>query len=118
MTAADSARPGPLGPGVYAQITGLTSAVALSASFPPGTGTIGGKTYTNVNVALIVAQDQDVRWRDDGTDPSATVGMLLKKDTPFWYKGDMNKIKFFQTTATAILNVTFYAVDEAAAACL
>jgi len=84
----------PLG---YEQITGLTSAKALT---PP----------TGARIVALQAQDQNVRWRDDGTDPTATVGMILiAGDAPWVYNGDdLDAIKFFEAAATAILNVSYY----------
>lgn len=109
MTAAATAQPGPLGRGSYVQITSLSAAVALSASFPAGTGTIpGGGTYTDFNVALIQAETQNVRWRDDGTAPTTTVGHILAAGESMFYEGDMNNLKFIEVTASAKLNVTFY----------
>lgn len=83
----------PLG---YQQVTGLTTAKALTV--PAG-----------ASRALIYAEAQNVRWRDDGTDPIATVGMLLLTTTgPLEYKGDLAAIKFIEATATAKLNVVYY----------
>ena len=109
MTAAANCRPGPLGRGVYVQLTSLSSSTALSASFPAGTGTVtGGATYTDVNVALIQAESQNVRWRDDGTAPTSTVGHILYVGESMFYEGDMNNLKFIETAASAKLSVTFY----------
>ena len=83
----------PLG---YQQITVLSSAAGLSV--PPG-----------ATSAVIVAETQAVRWRDDGTDPSATVGMPLAVDTALEYGGDLSAIRFFEQAAGAKLNVSYFA---------
>lgn len=88
----------------YQQITSMGSAGGLTL---PTTDKNGLKQKPTV--AWIVAESQDVRWRDDGTDPSATVGMLLPKNTLLVYDGDLSKIKFIETTASAKLNVSYYA---------
>ena len=81
----------------YQQITDLSSAVGLTA--PVG-----------ATIAFINAQTQAVRWRDDGTDPSATVGQRLAVvDTDFLYNGDLSAIRFFEEAASAVLNVSYYA---------
>ena len=49
-----------------------------------------------------------MRWRDDGVDPTASVGMLLVAGTPLQYDGDLSRIKFIETTASAKLNVSYY----------
>jgi hypothetical protein len=60
------------------------------------------------NFALIVAETQDVRWRDDGTAPTSTVGMLLKAGVIFQYDGDLSKIKFIETASSAKVNISYY----------
>lgn len=79
----------------YQQITNLSSAVGLTVP--------SGSQY-----ARIQSVTQAVRWRDDGTSPTATVGMHLSVDTDMWYDGDLNAIEFFEEAASAELNVSFY----------
>jgi hypothetical protein len=85
-----------LKPKGYQQITSLAAATGLTVP-------VGGAKY-----ALIKCETQSVRWRDDGTDPTAAIGMLIDVGDEFWYTGDITKIKFIQTTATAVLNVCYY----------
>ena len=82
----------PLG---FQQITGLSSATGLTV--PSG-----------ALIALIQAESQDVRWRDDGTNPTQTVGMTLGTGLSLPYTGDLSLIKFIETTASAKLNVSYY----------
>jgi len=63
---------------------------------------------TGATHALIQAQDQDIRWRDDGTDPTDTVGVVLKAGYDIWYTGDLSAFKAIQTAATGKLNVVYY----------
>lgn len=79
----------------YQQITNLSASTSLTV--PSGATT-----------CILMAETQDVRWRDDGTDPTASVGMLLKKETPFYYTGNLAEIEFIQTTASASLSVSYY----------
>jgi hypothetical protein len=58
--------------------------------------------------ALIVAEVAGVRWRDDGTAPTASVGMPLAVGVPLQYDGDLTKIQFIQQSAGAIINVSYY----------
>lgn len=83
----------------YQQITVLTSAVGLT--IPPSCG--GPPT-----LAVITAEAQAVRYRDDSTDPTASVGMPLAVGVLLNYEGTLSKIKFIEQTATAKLNVSFY----------
>lgn len=82
----------PLG---FQQITSLSSAVGLTV--PSGALT-----------ALIQAESQDVRWRDDGTNPTATVGVTLGTGLTLPYTGDLSAIKFIEISASAKLNVSYY----------
>ena len=82
----------PLG---YQQITSLSSATALTV--PVG-----------ALVALIQAETQNVRWRDDGTNPTASVGMTIGVGSTLPYTGDLSAIKFIQATASATLNISYY----------
>ena len=84
----------PLG---YQQITSLSTATALTV---PG----------GANLAIIECETQSVRWRDDGTAPTASVGMLLATGSYFIYNGNLSAIEFIQTTASASLSVSYYAV--------
>lgn len=87
----------------YQQITDLSSAIGLTvpARTPEGLS-------AKANFALIIAETQNVRWRDDGVDPTASVGMLLVAGTPLQYDGDLSKIKFIESTASAKLNISYY----------
>lgn len=59
------------------------------------------------NRVLIQAEAQNWRWRDDGTDPTATVGMLLVAGDTMFYEGDLTKFKAIPAAAGAILNITY-----------
>lgn len=85
-----------LTPKGYEQIASLAAAAALTVP--------AGAVY-----AMIEAETNDVRWRDDGTNPTATVGMKLLADSTIFYTGDLAAIRFIETTATAKLNVAYYA---------
>lgn len=98
------------GPKGYAQHTTTTPVQNLESD--PATGNKlseckPGKPFR----ALIQAEAQDIRWTDDGeTVPTAAIGMLLKANTVLEYEGDLSKFQFIQTTAGAILNVSFYGI--------
>lgn len=82
----------PLG---YQQITSLSAAAGLTV--PAG-----------AQRARIVATTQAVRWRDDGTNPTGTVGMPLAVNTELEYEGDLAAIKFIEQVASAAINVSYY----------
>jgi len=80
----------------YQQITSLSASAALTV--PSG-----------ATLALIVPETQNVRWRDDGTAPTASVGMPIFVGASLSYDGDLNRIRFIEETASAKLNISYYA---------
>lgn len=79
----------------YQQITSLGSATALTVP-------------TGATTAVITAEAQAVRYRDDGTDPSATVGMPVAVAVALTYTGPLKNVKFIEQTSGAKLNVLYY----------
>lgn len=79
----------------YQQITSLSSATALTVP-------------TGADRALIQATTQNVRWRSDGTNPTATIGMQLAAGDSLFYTGNLAALKFIEETASAVLNITYY----------
>jgi hypothetical protein len=82
----------PLG---FQQITSLSAATALTV--PAG-----------ATIAVIQTEAQAVRWRDDGTDPTATVGLPLSVGTQLEYSGNLAALKFIEQASGAKLNVSYY----------
>lgn len=84
----------PLG---YQQLTNITAATALTV--PPG-----------ARFARLRAEAQDVRFRDDGTAPTASAGDLLRASDTDWlmYDGNLRAIQVIAAAAGAILNVSYY----------
>ena len=81
----------------FEQITGLSSVKGLTAG-----------TYDGATMALIQAEDQNVRWRSDGTNPSTSVGHVLHAGNSMRYMGTLSAIKFIEETASAKLNVSYF----------
>jgi len=79
----------------YQQLTSVSTATGLTV--PAG-----------ATMALIVAENQSVRWRDDGTAPTAGVGMLLPVNSSLNYDGDLRRIQFIEILASATVNVSYY----------
>lgn len=89
----------------YGQITSLSAAVAVSsatfagaAGFPAGTSEV-----------VLQPETQNVRYRDDGTNPTASVGMILFAGTMYTF--DINQIarmNVIETVASAKLNISCY----------
>ena len=78
------------------QITSL-SAAAPFASIPTG-----------AKLATVTPEVQPVRYRDDGTAPTASIGPLLYPGLVWSYSGPLASIQFIQTAASATIDVCFY----------
>jgi len=63
----------------------------------------------NSRVCIIQAATQNIRWRDDGIDPTANSGMILAAGRDMLYTGDLAKIRFIEEAASSELNIAFYA---------
>lgn len=86
----------------YQQLTSIDTASTLTVPTP---ASCGGA----VSAALIKAEAQAVRYRDDGVAPTTTVGMPLAIGEPgLFYEGTLTKLQFISATAGAKLNVLYY----------
>jgi len=86
---------GTIAPCGFQQLTALSAAVALTV--PEGADT-----------AMIQAENQQVRWRDDGTNPTATVGMFIPAGQSIWFTGNLSRVKFIEEAPSAKLDVAYY----------
>lgn len=82
----------PLG---FQQITSLTAAVSLTV--PAGART-----------AWLSIETANVRMRDDGTAPTATVGLVLVSGNDYMYSGNLPAIKLIAATGTPVVDVLYY----------
>lgn len=85
----------PLG---YAQAS-LTTVQALSALL----AVPSGATY-----AVISPETNGFRWRDDGTNPTAAIGMPVAAGATLTYDGDLSAIKLVSQTGTCTVNVSYF----------
>lgn len=82
---------------------------------PKGWGTVVNPTtatiipaVTGSKVAIIQAETGGIRYRDDGTPPTSTVGMLIPANTSVAYQGDLTTIKVIQASGAATVNILYY----------
>lgn len=87
-----------LQPKGYVQDTTISTATAIASVVPAGATRV-----------LIKVTGQPVRWRDDGVDPTASVGMLIDVGDELWYTGQVRALRFIETAASAVLDMAFYA---------
>jgi hypothetical protein len=81
----------------YQQITSLSSATGLTV---PSVDLNG--LSCRPSIAIIVSETQAVN-------PTASIGMPLAAGVTLQYDGDLTKIKFIEQSASAKLNVSYYA---------
>jgi hypothetical protein len=91
----------------YQQISAATLATSTHLTLPTQ---INGQP---INLAVIQCNvaATSVRWRDDGTAPTATVGMVIGGTVSFEldYTGDLTIIQFIVAVGAPILDITYYA---------
>lgn len=83
----------------YQQITVLTSSTGL---------TVPTAASQRPVKCRIVAETAAMRWRDDGTAPTASVGQPLAIGAELIYDGDLNAIRFIQQAINGVLNITYF----------
>jgi hypothetical protein len=89
----------PLG---FAQITITGSPQTFAAA--------GVTVPTGARLAVMTVDAANVRYRDDGTAPTASIGIQLSSSAtqPYEYSGDLAAIQFIAVSGSPLLNVAFY----------
>ncbi len=80
----------------YQQLT--VSNVAVGLTFPTG----GDPHYA------LIRTTGAVRWRDDGTAPTAAIGVPMNANESLEYDGKLSKIKFIRQSVDATLDISYY----------
>jgi hypothetical protein len=81
----------------YQQISAATLAAATGLTIPTG-----------ASIAVVRVDTAPVRWRDDGTAPTAAIGMqMLSTDPPFMFD-NLASLKFILASGSPVLNVSYY----------
>jgi hypothetical protein len=83
---------------VSAAAVGLTITAASAAS----------AQWSAPNYAIFYAEGASARWRDDGTDPTTTVGMPLPANQYFYYEGRLSSFRLIGVTGSTIVNCALY----------
>jgi len=82
----------------YEELAPTTSTGFTSTVITPTSGTYAGMT---ARAALIGVETHPVRFRMDGTDPTATEGVILNKDNYYTIIGQLN-VRNFHCIDTAV----------------
>ena len=86
----------PLG---YQQITATTLAASTGLTVPTG---------ASVAVVINGVASTAVRWRDDGTAPTGSIGMYMPPSVYMNFSGNLSSIKFILATGLPFLDVSYY----------
>jgi hypothetical protein len=74
-----------------------------------GSGPVGFTLPTQAAYAIIDCETAPVRWRADGVNPTATVGMRLLADERLLMDvADLSAVRFIAIAATANLNIHYF----------
>lgn len=73
-----------------------------------GLASLGTGIPTGATIVSIQAEDQNIRWRDDGTSPTASVGMRLFVGETITYSGDLTAIELIEEANDAKGNACYY----------
>jgi len=87
----------PLG---YCQLTASGTAALIS--------TCSGGIPNLTIWAVICIEIANIRWRDDGTSPTATVGMPLISGTCLDYSGTMGAFSVIAQSGSPVIDISFY----------
>lgn len=75
-----------------------TSLATIMTTVPLGTALL-----------IISAETQAIRWRDDGVDPTATIGYPLAAGAELRYTArDLSRLRFISQVNGALLNIVCY----------
>ena len=63
----------------------------------------------NATMAVLQAESANVRYRDDGTAPTASVGMIvISGAAPLLYTGTLTALQIIAASGSPLLDVSFY----------
>lgn len=82
------------------QLTGSVGVLVLT------TGSIGA--ISGADAAVIAVSGNDVRYRDDGGQPSSSFGVLLKANTTFDFSGNFTNLQFATVGGAATVDIATY----------
>jgi hypothetical protein len=73
-----------------------------------GSGLMTLTVPPNATMALIEVEGQAIRWRDDGTAPTAAIGMPVAVGQEWQYSGPLAALQLIAQSGTATVNISYY----------
>jgi|SRR5579872_1351589 len=83
----------------YQQSTSLSTSAAINLPSIP----------SNAASALISVESAGVRWRDDATDPTSSVGNPVSAGQALCYAQDLARFRVIGQSGSPTIDVTYYA---------
>lgn len=90
-----------IGPGAGSTPLGYQQITSLSAA-------TGFTIPTGATIALVTVETQAVRVRDDGTNPTASVGFPINVGSVVLFNTSLSAVKFIEQTPSAKIDVLYY----------
>jgi hypothetical protein len=101
---------GSLTEGVKVEANGsfVAHEIGVAVTAASGLATVATQVTAGAKQVIVQADGQNVRYRLDGTNPTATVGVLILNGTSqIFNMTDAAAAKFIQVSATAVINATY-----------
>lgn len=103
----------PAGTTITAQLSGAVGAAGTYSTSQATTASSASLTSGGIprgaTMAVIQAETANVRYRDDGANPTTAIGLILVSGaSPILYTGTLSALQFIAVTGSPILNVGFY----------
>lgn len=96
-------------PGQYMVPLGYCQLSAVQLGSAVGLASCSGGIPAGATMAVLQADTANVRYRDDGTAPTSSVGeSIVSGQIPMLYTGSLSNLKFIAATGSPVLNVLFY----------
>jgi len=87
----------PLG---YCQLTSVSASTLVSSC--------SGGIPQSTGWATLCVDTAAIRWRDDGTAPTASVGMPIAAGQCFYYSGTFATLRVIAQSGSPVVNISFY----------
>lgn len=104
----------PVGTTIVSQTSGPTGGagvyVTSAATTSSGASLTSGGIPPNATMAYLVAETANVRYRDDGADPTAAIGSIVYFGAggAVLYGGTLPAARFILLSGAPLLNISFY----------
>jgi hypothetical protein len=96
-------------PGQYMVPLGYCRLTATTLESATPLSSCSGGIPAGASMAAIQAETAAVRYRDDGTAPTASVGMeIVSGANPMLYTGTLSELQFIAASGSPLLDVVFY----------